>query len=149
MKGGLKALKGARAYYKRAAKTNAKHEEKWAEEDTEEAEEHMGSSGKDVVSLMEDISSDFKRILKETEEGEKEAQNDYAKLSRDMKSDIKGKETKIELSTADIRKTKTTLFKSNADLDTTNNLLDDAKKTNCDFAAHVRRPDEQLRHEDG
>jgi len=86
-----------------------------------------GSGG--IIGMLEVIRSDFDRTARVTLQEEEKAQSDFVEFDRTSKTDIKGKETTVELSEQDLRSTESAIDMKTGDLTTSQGLLDDALKT--------------------
>lgn len=84
---------------------------------------------KGVIATLEVIQSDFERTARKTDEAEKEAQTEYVDFEQTSKMDIGGKEMTIELSSEELKSTKTAIEEKMKDLETAQELLDAALKT--------------------
>jgi hypothetical protein len=84
------------------------------------------SGSKAVLSLLETIASDFDRTIRATEAAEHEAHRDFVDMSQATKISIESKTTKKDLDEQDLKTTKTSLKTKMGDLQTAQDLLDDA-----------------------
>jgi len=82
-----------------------------------------------IIGMLEVIKSDFDRTVRMTELAENQAHADFVEFDRTSRSDIKGKETTVELSQQDLRATNSAIDRKMGDLTTSQGLLDDALKT--------------------
>jgi len=81
-----------------------------------------------IISMLEVIQSDFKRTVMTTTKEEKAAAAEFVEFDRATKADISGKETKSKLNADDLDMTKATIKVKYEDLQSNQNLLDDALK---------------------
>jgi peptidoglycan hydrolase CwlO-like protein len=135
-KDGLDAVNNAllllRSFYKQAAKA-AFVQASPVDEDTQGAGfsgSYKGnqSGSKAVLGLLETIASDFDRTIRTTEAAEKTAAEEFVEFVQASKSSIGSKTTKKELDEQDLKTTKTSLKTKMENLQTAQNLLDDALK---------------------
>mmetsp|Transcript_76280 Transcript_76280/g.184538 ORF Transcript_76280/g.184538 Transcript_76280/m.184538 type:complete len:723 (-) Transcript_76280:96-2264(-) len=133
--GGLEAVKKAvtilKVFYKRAGKATVLAQASPVDEDTTGAGfagayQGKQSASKGIIGMLEVIQTDFERTIRVTESMEKIAAEDFVKFDRASRSDISGKETKIQLDTEDLATTNTTMNQKMDDLRTAVSLLDSA-----------------------
>lgn len=112
-------------------------------------------SSKAIIGLLEVIMSDFDRTTRTTESAEKRAQAEFVEFERASLADISGKEEKKTLDEEDLVTTKDKLGQNMRDLQTAQNMLDDALKlleslkptcidTGMSYAARVQKREEEI-----
>mmetsp|Transcript_74128 Transcript_74128/g.195409 ORF Transcript_74128/g.195409 Transcript_74128/m.195409 type:complete len:135 (+) Transcript_74128:2-406(+) len=84
--------------------------------------------------MLEVIKSDFERTATTTEASEKAAHEEFVEFDRVSKTDISGKEMKMELDKEDVQTTENKLVEGKQDLQTAQDLLDGALKRLEDLA---------------
>merc|ERR1719198_2429136 len=139
-KEGLEAVSQAltilKVFYKNAAKAKSLLQVKAeraspVDEDTSGAGFKGNYAGKQqaakgIIGMLEVIQTDFERTLRVTEASEKKSHEEFTKFDRASKSDIAGKETKLNLDEEDLTTTDNTITQKMSDLQTNMNLLDSA-----------------------
>jgi peptidoglycan hydrolase CwlO-like protein len=135
---GLAAVKEAinvlKVFYKNAAKATVLAQASPVDEDTDGAGFSGAYKGNQkqstgIIGLLEVMKSDFERTLKVTDATEKRSAADFVLFDRTAKSDIGGKETKVELDKEDLATTNAAIEQGLLDLQTNQDLLDAAVKT--------------------
>jgi len=86
------------------------------------------SGSKAVLDLLETIASDFDRTIRTTESSEQTAAREFVEFVQHAKASIGSKTTKKELDEQDLKTTKSSLKTKMEDLQSNQNLLDDALK---------------------
>jgi len=127
------ALTILQIFYKNAAKETVLIQASPVDEDTAGAGFAGAYTGKQeestgIIGMLEVIKSDFDRTIRVTTETEKQDHADFIELSRSLKVDIGGKETKKQLDEEDLATTKSTIESKMEDLKTAQSLLDGALK---------------------
>jgi len=137
-KSGLAGLQEAinilKVFYKQAAKATVLVQHSPVQDDTsgagfQGAYKGKQTSSKAIIGMLEVIESDFDRTIRTTEASEKEAHEAFVKLDRALRSDISGKEEKVELDTEDLTTTRDTKTAKMTDLQEAQDLLDTALRT--------------------
>jgi chromosome segregation ATPase len=81
-----------------------------------------------IIGMLEVIKTDFERTVSKTTESEEKAQQEFVEFDRATKTDISGKETKLELDKEDLKTTVATLGEKMTALENQQGLLDAALK---------------------
>jgi len=87
------------------------------------------TASKGILGILEVIKTDFARTKRTTTEAEAKAHAEFVKFDRVSRADISGKSTKKELDEQDLVTTNNKIDQGMEDLQTAQNLLDDALKT--------------------
>jgi hypothetical protein len=128
------AINVLKTFYKNAGKASSFAQASPVDEDTDGAGFSGAYKGNQkqstgIIGLLEVMKSDFERTLKTTDASEKKSAAGFVKFDRTAKSDIGGKETKVELDKEDLATTKNAIEQGMLDLQTNQDLLDSAVKT--------------------
>jgi len=114
------------------------------------------SGSKAVLDLLETIASDFDRTIRSTEASEQTAAREFVDFVQHAKASIGSKTTKKELDEQDLKTTKTSLKTKMEDLQSNQNLLDDALKeleelkptcidTGMSYSERVQKREEEVK----
>lgn len=158
--GVTEAIAVLKNFYSQAAKAAAFVQASPVDEDTEGAGfegSYKGKQGgvKAIFGLLEVIASDFERTIRKTEEAEHKAHRDFVEFSQTSKSSSAGKETGSDLDAQDLKTVKVTLEKKYSDLQSQQDLLDEALKelealkpqcidTGMTYAERVAKREEEI-----
>lgn len=83
---------------------------------------------KAISGLLDIVSSEFERIVVQTEDAEAAAHAEFVKFDRTAKADLASKETKTKLDKLDLKNTKNSIQKTLTDLKTQMSLVDNNLK---------------------
>jgi len=126
------ALLILKVFYKQSAKAKVLLQASPIEEDDTGAASgaYKGNqdSSKAILGLLEVIVTDFQRTVTNTQAQEDAEQQEFVKFDRTSRADIGGKETKTELDEEDLATTKTTIVEKMKDLESNQDLTDQALK---------------------
>jgi len=133
------ALNILKVFYKQAKKATVFVQASPVDEDTSGAGFAGAYKGKQeqsggIIGMLEVIKSDFGRTASTTEASEKAAHEEFVEFDRISKTDISGKEMKMELDKEDVQTTENKLVEGKQDLQTAQDLLDGALKRLEDLA---------------
>jgi len=88
----------------------------------------QASPTKAISGLLDIVSSEFERIVVQTENAEAAAHADFVKFDRTAKADLASKDTKTKLDNLDLKNTKNSIQKTLTDLKTQMSLVDNNLK---------------------
>jgi chromosome segregation ATPase len=159
--GVTEAIAVLKNFYSQAAKAASFLQASPVDEDTDGTGfegSYKGRQGgvKAIFGLLEVIASDFERTIRKTTEAEEKAHRDFINFDQSGKSSVAGKSTKSELDAQDLKTVRVTLEKKYADMQSQQDLLDEALKelealkpqcidTGMTYAERVAKREEEIK----